>query len=246
MKPNKKIIEYFLIILLVFDLIFFFILFVSKKITTKSFLKEATLSFDFKEYLLNDEIIKKGIDNYKYPEDVFNYINNNEVLIIKNKFIDELEIENDSIKKILLNSFYEYEIRTKNNILNNLEYDIELFSNKFVSMINDYVKGYNFLNKISNSIIYSISLISSIILSISLLIIDKNSLIKIIIILFSYSFIIYYFNNNFFMFKYIKNINLKLENAYIICFILSFVLLLIYMFNFFRKFLRNQRIKGYM
>jgi len=234
----------------VLDLIFFSFLLISKKITTKSFLKETVTSFNFNDYLINDEIISSGIKNYNYPKEVFNYIDNNKVLIIKNKIIDDLEISENSIKDLLINSLYEYENRTNYEIKDNIENDINLFSNNFVKMISDYSLTYNFLNKISNSIFYPISLISSIVIILLILFIDKDGIKKISIILFCYSFILYYFNNNLFkisnLFKYKKNNNIGLEKEYIVCFIFSFVLLLIYMCNLFRKFLRNQRIKGYL
>ena len=253
MKLNKKVIVYSLIVLLVLDLIFFSFLLVSKKITSKSFITESTINFDFKEYLLNDEVIKSGIDNFKYPKEVFDYIDNNKVLNVKNKFIDNLYVNEDDIKEVLTDSYYEFENRTTYELNDDIKTDIEKFSTNFSNKFVDYSRIYNLCYNISNSILYSILLILSIIFLILLIVIDKkNGLKKSFIILLSYSFVIYYINYNFFkissnnVFKYVKNVNLEFERIYIICFISSFVLLLIYVLNLLKRFLRDQRIKEYL
>ena len=248
MKLNKKLVRWILIILLIFNLFFFSFLLISKKITTKSFIKECTINFDFKEYLLNDDVISNGIRNYNYPKEVFDYIDNNQILNIKNKYIDNLTIDKDLVKEVLINSFYEYESRTNYEIKDNLDNDIELFSNNFSYKFNNFSNIINFLSKVSNSL-YSISLFCLLLILMILIIIEKKNLLNISIFMLCYSFILYYLSYNFFKitnsFKYIKNININLEKEYIICFIFSFVLLLIYVIYYLKKFLRDQRIKGY-
>ena len=259
MKLNKPIITICIIILLVVDLIFFSFLSFGKTIKDEKIIDEVVQSFDFKSYLLDDEVISKSIDNYNYPKEVFDYLDDLKINIIKKKFVNNLIKREDylvlkqDIKELMTNSVYEYEVRNQKDILSYVSNDIDNFSSRIeeyfdTNFVNEYYSVYN----ISSGIIYYISL-SFIIISIALIIIleKRNGFLISSIILIVYSFFIYYVNKNPFevglrsLFKYFDNVSFHLDNLYIICFILGFVLLLIYIVKFLRKVARDIRISSY-
>ena len=259
MKLNKPIITICIIILLVVDLIFFSFLSFGKKIKDEKLINEMVESFDFKKYLLDDDIISNSIDNYNYPKEVFDYLDNLQINKVKKKFINNLLHEENNlvlkqdIKEILDNSVYEYEYRSQGDIYGFVANDIDTYSTKMEDEYNiDFVNRYNTLYSISSGILYYISLLF-IIISISLIIVfeKRNGFLISSIILIVYSFLIYYVNKNVLeigfksIFKYFKNVSLHLDNLYIICFILGFVLLLIYIVKLLRKLARDIRISSY-
>ena len=259
MKLNKPIITICIIILLVVDLIFFSFLSFGRKIKDEKFVNEMVESFDFKEYLLDDKLISNSIDNYKYPKEVFDYLDDLQVNKVKKKFVNNLFKEENNlvlkqdIKEILDNSVYEYEYRSKSDTYSFVSNDIDSFSTKMEENFNkDFVNRYNTIYGISSGILYYISLII-ILVSISLIIVfeKRNGFLISSIILIVYSFLIYYVNKNVLeigfksLFKYFNNISLHLDNLYMICFILGFVLLLIYIVKYLIKLARDIRISSY-
>ena len=259
MKLNKPIITICIIILLVVDLIFFSFLFIGKKLSNNSFIKDTIQEFDFKEYLLDDEVIADSINNFKYPKEVFDYLDNNKINKAKKEFAnllikkEEQLINKEEIKDILDSSVFEYEYRSSSDTYSFVEEDIDYFSNKMEKDFNtNFVNEYYSVNKLSSGILYYISLILIITGLVFIIILEqRNGFLISSIILIIYSFLTYYINKNMFefgfnsVFKYFKKINLQMDNLYMICFILGFVLLLIYIVKSLRKMTREIRIKSY-
>ena len=259
MKLNKPIITIFIIILLVVDLIFFSFLYFGKKFNDKKFIDEIVEQFNFKSYFLNDDYISNKINNYNYPKEIFDYLDDLQIKnvkkIFKNNLInrEEILIQKEDIKEILDNSVFEYEYRNSEDVYNFVKDDIEYFSNKMEKDFNDnFVKEYYGIYDVCSGILYFISLGLIIIGIISILLIEKrNGFLITSIILILYSFLIYYINKNAFdigynsIIKYLNNINLQLDNLYMICFILAFVLLLIYIIQMLKKVARDIRISSY-
>ncbi len=259
MKLNKPIITICIIILLVVDLIFFSFLSFGKKLKDEKVINEIVESFNFKEYLLDDELISNSINNYNYPKEVFNYLDDLQINRVKKKYVDRLLkkdnflIQKQDIFDILSNSVYEYEFRNKSDIYNYVESDIDNFSTRMedsfdIDFINEYYGIYN----VSNGMLYLISLSLIIIGIIFIIIIEKkNGFLVSSIILIIYSFLIYYINKNALevgfgsLFKYFNKISFHLDSLYIICFIFSFVLLLIYIVKSLRRAAREIRLKSY-
>ena len=259
MKLNKPIITICIIILLVVNLIFFSFLSIGKNITNKKNLEELLQEFNFKEYVLNNETISNSISNYKYPKEVFNYMDEIKIKSIKNTFINNLYNRNEElinkndIKELLSNSVYEYEYKNKKDIYEYVIDDINSFSTNLhdrfsKSFVDDYYTAGGIVN-----VLYYISIALSIIfISIIIFIEKKNGLLASSIILILYSFFLFYMDRNLVnkgfmsLSKYFNKINLNLNTSYIICFILGFVLLLIYIVKRLKEFLRDLRIRSYM
>ena len=259
MKLNKPIITICIIILLVVDLIFFSFLSIGKNLKDKEFINDISQSFNFKEFLLDDETISNSINNYNYPKEVFDYLDEFQINKIKKKFTSRLLNKENSlllkqeIKEVLSNSVYEYEYRSQSDVYSYVIKDIEDFSERMEANFNiDFVNEYYGVYNISNGIIYYIALgffIVSIVLIISFE--KRNGFLISSIILIIYSFLIYYINKNALeigfrsLFKYFDNISFHLDNLYIICFIIGFVLLLIYIVKLSKKCAREIRISSY-
>lgn len=259
MKLNKPIITICIIILLVVNLIFFSFLSIGKEIGKKEVVKDIVEKFDFKEYLLNYELIQNDINNYKYPKEVFDYLDENKIKEVKNKFVDNLFekrdnlIDDSDIKSIINSSISEYENKTSSDISKLLEKSVNSFSLQLTNDFDsDFIDSYNLVRNISNGVLYYISIIISIV-SIALLIIFEkyNGILISSVTFMCYAFFVYYIGQNIFsksfnqLFKYFDNISLSMNNLHIICFILGFVLLLIYMIDKLKTFLRDVRIKSY-
>ena len=131
--------------------------------------------------------------------------------------------------------------------LGSVNEDIENFSYNFVNSFNvDLINFRDFFFFYSSDII----LISSIVLSLTFLILiiffeRYNGVLISSVIFLTYSFILYLFNSgnnlNLSNWKIFKNcqIFLNFDSAYIICFILGFVLLLIYISKLIRNLIKE-------
>ena len=258
MKLNKPLITICLIILLVINLIFFSFLSIGNNLSNREYINDIIEDFDFKEYLLNSYNIKKSIDEYKYPKEVFDYLNTLKIDELKKNIVDNLFDQNeylvdkDDIIEILNESVYEFESNRSKDIYSYVEKDIYNFSDIVSKKINkDFSDGYYTIEKISK-VFYSISIIISIsLISIIILMEKRNGFLISSIILAIYSFFVYYVNNYFLEFilkekmNYFDKLDLGLDNTYIICFILGFVLLLIYIVKTLRRFAREIRVSSY-
>lgn len=259
MKLNKPIISICIIIILIVDLIFFSFLSIARKTNDKEFMEEIALKFDFKKYLLNNDNIRYSIDNYKYSNTVFNYIDDLKVTIVKKKVVNNLfegkekVLDKSLIVEILNNSVYEYEYRENVDVVYYVHDDIEYFSGYLESKFNnEYADVYNSLRSFSSGAIYFISIgVAVVLLGLIIIIERKQGLLIDSITLLLYSFFIYYFNKHFLeigyrsLFKYFDNLELHLDDLYVICFIIGFILLLICIVDKIRKTLREKRINAY-
>jgi len=259
MKLNKPLITICLIIILAVNLIFFSFLSIGKKSGDKEYVTKIANSFNFKKYLLNNEIISTSINSYKYPKEVFDYLDNTKIKELKDKIINNLfDEKNIIIDKsdfifILSDSVYKYEYNKMNDIFLYVEDDINEFSASLENKINkELSKDYYNIKDFSCGFIYTLSILASIVIFTLIIMFEKKQGILISsIVLFVYSFFVFYINKYFISFgfknllKYFKNINLELDNLYIITFILSVILFIIYMIFVIKKVMRNIRISSY-
>lgn len=258
MKLNKPIITIVIIIILVINLIFFSFTLISKTLVKKDNLLTIVEHFNTKKYLLNNKTIKDSIDNYKYPKEVFNYIDNINLNKIKNDIVNNIYNDNDilidskDISYLLKNSVYEYESITNEIASNYVFDDIDYFAIDSSNYINNIIlqqfRTYIFF---SNNIFTYMSIILSIFLFSIIIIIEKrNGYLISSITLLTTTIVLYYLDNNIYTIipnikKYIdkvENTNIVLDNKYMICFILGFVLLLIYIISFIKKQMREYRL----
>ena len=259
MKLNKPIITTLIIIMLVVNLIFFSFLSIGKELGKKKVVNEIVDKFNFKDYLLDYDLIQSDINNFKYPKEVFDYLDLHKIKTIKEKFINNLLekkeplLEENDIKAVIYNSVNKYEEKTYTDITKMLEKSVDSFSLKLANDFNsDFNDGYHIVINISNSLLYYLSIIISITLIVLIIFFEKYNGVLISSITFMcYAFFVYYIGQNIFsksfnsFFKYFDNISLSINNNHIICFILGFVLLLIYMIKKLKCFLRDIRIKSY-
>lgn len=258
MKLNKPVITICLIILLAINLLFFSFLSIGNKLEEKEFVNSIINSFDFKDYLLKEDNISTSINNYRYPQEVFDYLDDIKIKEIKDKIINdlfdnkEMIIEKGDIKELLVDSVYEFQNNRNVDIFNYVSSDIESFSLTFSNKINgEFVKSFYDIRNFS-SWFYSITLLLTVIMIGLIIYFEKQKgLLISSIILMTYSFFAFYFNKYFlkFVFKnqsnYLKNVKLDLDSLYIISFIIGFIILIIYLIKVFKKVARDIRISSY-
>ncbi len=260
MRLKRPFITIMLIILLVLNLIFFSFVFMSRTVTNKEYIKEIIYKFDIRSYLNDNEDIKQNVDKYKYPIEVFDYIDEKSFKeILLNKLYDDKDYD----LKVELTNMFKKSIDKYDSLNNTDSYnyvcdDIESIVNKFSEYFDEYVlKTFNFIRFISNNSIFYFSIILSIVICGIIVFVERgNGILITSIILFLYSLFCYYINSNYYSiivsaigrsknFEYLKNYSFLLDKVYIICFILSFVLLLIYIIIFVRKKIKNRKMYLY-
>lgn len=263
MKLDKPIISILIVIVLVLDLIFFSFTQICKNIEKKEQIESLVDKFDIQKYIVENERIKESINNYKYPKEIFNYLDESNIKIIKKKFVtnlleekNELLLEED-VTYLIKNSIYEYENRTHEDALVFSEEDITFLSKELVTDSSEIVNVFNFFKVFTNSFIVLISFSLAVLLFVTLIILEKrNGLLLTSIILFGYTCFLFYLDSYFIRRVILNNQSLKyfnnvekmtcgLDIFYIICFILSFVLLLIYIIKYIRKAIREIRLNSY-
>ncbi len=263
MKLKKPIITIMLITFLVLDLIFFSFIFISRTVTSKDYVHDIVYKFDIKEYINNNQNIKNSIDNYKYPKEIFDYMDEEDINTFKDNFIHRLYGKNTiNIKEELTDLFKKtidkYDSKKEVDSYSYVSSDIEKITSEFDNYCNKYVFNiFDFLRLMSSNAIFYLSIIISIVLCVIIIYIEKSKgLIITAITLFLYSLFCYYLNSNCYSiimsimgknkhFEYLKDFSFFLNSVYIICFILSFVLLLIYMVIYIRKVIRNRKSNSY-
>ena len=256
MKLNKPKITTLIIVILVINLIFFSFTLISKALVNKDNITSIIDNYDFKEYILNNEVIKESINNYKYPKEVFNYIDDFNLKKLKKSMIDNLHnnkdiiLNKDDLSYLIKNSIYEYDVRTKENAYDLVISDIEYLVIDADNYFNDeIINQFNIFRFFSNDMFNMLSICISIILTFMLIIIEKrNGYLLGSIIMLSYTAIIFYLDKNILSIipnlgKYISNKQIiAIDNQYMICFILGFVLLLIYIISYLKKEMRDYRL----
>lgn len=261
MKLNKPVITITFIVLLLVNLIFFSLALLCKGLNTKENVKYILDNFNYKEYILEDINVNNSIDTYKYSNEVFDYIDKDKYEEIENKIIDNLFdkeetiIEENDIKELLTDSVNKYEIDKMIDTKGNAIEDIDNISSNIASTINkEFLLTYKVVNIVSSDlVVYSLLLVAIILVSVIILKEKRNGCLIGGISMLIYSFVAYSINNNLFNIiklddKYFNKFDkfvFKLDNFYMICFILSFVLLLIYIVLLIKKILRDKRINSY-
>ena len=254
MRLKRPIITISFIVILVICLIFFSFVLISNNYVKNNRIKEIIYNFNIKDYILNDSKILKSIKNYNYPKEVYNYIDNNEVYILKEKIYsrfnhhDKKLLNQKEVILILNNSIYEYENINLSDSIKMVNEDIEYINNKIIEFTNNRLNDYHtFFSILGKDILFYVFIIIIILIAILIIIIEgMNGVLICSISFFTFSLYIYYLNINFYRFfqsilendyfiNFLKRIFLLKEDVYIICFILSFVLLLIYIVNYFKK-----------
>ncbi len=264
MRLNKPVITIILIIVMAFSIVSFSLSLIGKALNNKKVLKPVINNFLFYNYVVKDENIINSINNYKYPIEVFDYINYKEVNNVKEEFIDnyimgkkEL-IDSSKIKKILKDSVNEYEIKNDIDTYGIVDNDIDSVSFKINDFFDEeFSQSSMFLKFFSSSTIMYLLIFIILGLSIGIIVLEKKTGLLICSIIFIfYSFLLYYINNNFFINKSLfsldnnyfydmEGITLKLDNTYMICFIFGFVLLLIYIVKLIKRYFLNLRLYSY-
>ncbi len=262
MKLNRPIFTIILIILLVIDLIFFSIVIIGKKVLDKNSIKDIVYSFNYKEYLKDNEIIKNSTNNYKYSFEIFDYIDDNEVKKIEDKFIDNIYLNKKTIEKediilILNNAVDKYEKDNLVDIHNYVDGDINKVSNKLSNIDEEFNIAFSFINKFVNSELVYIFLIFAIISIVLIIVFEHiNGCLINSITLILYSILMYYLKYNLYskihldnnVNKYFNDFSNKivdLDNVYAISFFLGFVFLLIYVIKLIRRMIRDIRLNSY-
>ena len=260
MKLNRPILTIILIILLVIDLIFFSVALIGQKVLNEEFLNEMIYDFDYIDYLKDNESIKNSVNNYKYSFDVFNYIDKEEVKEVENKVVDNILsnedtfIEYEDILQVLNNAVNKYEKINTVDIHEYIDDDIKEVAYELSnSFDNDSITGLHIVNGFVNSKIIYLFVIIAIVISTLIIIFEhiNGCLINSIIYLI-YSFAMYYLKYNFDFKVYIKNNEitiankvLPLDNIYVTCFVLGFVLLVIYVIKLIVKVVRDIKLNSY-
>lgn len=262
MKLNKPIFTIILIILLVIDLIFFSIVIIGKKSLDKDNIKDIVYSFNYKEYLKDNENIKESISKYNYSFEIFDYIDDNEVKRIEDKFIDNLysnkkPIEYEDILLILNNAVNKYEKDNLVDIHKYVDNDINEIARKISNTDEEFSLAFDFMNKFVNSKLIYIFLVIGILLITLIIVFEHiNGCLINSIILILYSILMYYLKYNIYSKVHLDdNINkyfigfsnriVDLDNIYVISFILGFVFLLLYVIKLIRRIVRDIRLNSY-
>ena len=261
MRLKKPVITITLIIILVICLIFFSFVLISNNYIRNEKIKEVIFNFNIKDYILKDSKILESINNYNYPKEVYNYIDNNEVYILKKKIYSRFNSNEKELLKqkeivlILNNSVFEYENINFSDSIEMVKEDIEYINNKIMDFTNNKLNNYHtFFSIIGKDVLFIGFIFITIFIAIMIIITERmNGIFICSVIFFSFSLYLYYLNINFYIFfqsisnnnyfiDYFKRIFLLKEDVYIVCFILSFVLLLIYMINYLKKIYKKMRL----
>lgn len=233
-----------------------------KNITNKDFLKEKKKDFDIVNYVKNRQYIKS---NNKYPKEVFDYIDMSEYNEVIDKMIDNLHndskilLDKESVSDMLFNAVREYDLNNDTDSIAYVKDDINRFSSELSYKLNNniIVGVVKTIVTLVNSVLYYFLFVAVFLLMFCIIYFEKrNGYIINAIIMLLYSIYLYYFNYMIIqntvvegnIYSYIKDVNkitLGLENFYIICFISSFILLLIYIIKYIRKIIRDAHIKSY-
>ena len=265
MNLRKPFITTILIVLLVIDFIFLSFFVSIKNISNKEYLSSVSKNFDIISYIKDRKYIIKSTENLEYPIDVYNYINIYNFHQLVDESIDnllagkKLIIDSTKLTNILTKSVSLYDLNNKSDSFSFVKDDIFRFSVEVSYRINNdgVVQIFKVALFLVNSFIYYIPFIIAIILSGLIIIYEKKEGILINgIIYIIYSFFLYYMNTHFIswmlksgsFYSYFRNMSdftLRLDNLYIICFIFSFVLLLIYSVLYLKRVIRNIRLSSY-
>ena len=252
-----------IILSIVLMLLTFFATF--KNLTNKEFLKQRAREFDIVEYVKNRGYVIEHSNSYKYPVEVFDYINIYDFNTLMDQSIDNLYNDKDTILDVskltdlLTKSVNLYDMNNNTDSLSFVKEDISRFSSEISYKLNNGVTVRlvkSFISFIHSLIYYLPTLIAISLFALIFWNEKKNGLLINAAILFLYSFVIYRLDYQILpmlvskgsFYSYINGldkITLGLERIYIVCFILSFILLLIYIVMRLKKTIKNIRKRPY-
>ena len=234
-------------------------------LTNKDFLKARAKDFDIVEFVKNRGYVVEHSDSYKYPVEVFNYINIYDFNTLMDQSIDNLFDNKDTILDVnkltdlLTKSVNLYDMNNNTDSLAFVKEDISRFSSEIAYKINNGVAVSlikTFISFMHSFVYYIPFLIAIALFGLIFWNEKKNGLLINAAILFFYSFVIYRLDYQMLpmlaskdsFYSYIVGLNkmtLGLDRIYIVCFILSFILLLIYIVMRLDKTIKNIRKKPY-
>lgn len=260
MRLNKPYISIILIVILVVDLVFFSLCAIGKSITNKKFLESIIDKFSFYNYVITNESVKNSIDSYRYPIEVYNFIDNNKVKELEDDFANNLIegekvlINKNKVIEILLESVNNYDSINDTSSIEYAKKDIDKVAEELNVFFDDSLKNtYNFFKLFAMDFVLLITIVIGISIIVSVIIFERENAYLLLFIIFGlFSYILYDFNGNFLKNNWSNNefldlsgVTFMLDYSYIVCFILSFVLLLMYITKLIRNHLRDMRIKPY-
>ena len=261
-KPIKTTV---FIVLLALDLIIFSFFLASKNVLNKEYLSSKVKDFSFISYVKERDYINTEVRAFKYPIEVFDYIDMDEFYKVMDGSIDKLLesktplLDGNEIVRILEDSVNKYDQEHDSDSLRFAKDDINRVSTEFAYKLNN--DGLVCIVKImvfcSSGIIFYIPILIAILLSVYICLDEKregfliNGIVYIVYSLYLYLLNIRFINGlvrNGSIYTYFdgfKSYTFKLEPALIICFILGFVLLLIYIGMYIKKLIRDVRLHSY-
>lgn len=261
MKLKNKVLSISLMILCFIFIIIFSLLVVGRNNFNKDNIKESFDSFNYVEYINNNEQIKYLINSFIMPSKTLEYIDSHDVSMIVNNSIDKLYsddsiiVDNSDIYNLIIDAVKKYDSEHFSSLSVNINDNIINCSDDIYKDINDTnnISAYRFLYSISNSYGFYIILVIILLLLILLVIAETwNGFLFSGVILVICSVIIYYMRlsyvNTFFanikIFKYIDIIN-NINNICVIIFLIGLVLLMVYVVYLIKRLLYKIRLYSY-
>ena len=261
-KPFKTTI---VMILLGIDLLILSLFVSAKNTTSKDFLKSTVRDFNIVEYVKDKSFVLEHSKGYKYPLEVFNYINVYDFNSLMDKAIDNLYdqkkpiISNTEISNLLSKSVSVYDVNNRTDSMKFVKDDINRLSTEISYDLNGNVlmSIVRIILSLLYSVIYYIPFVLVILFFILIVIFEKrNGFLICGVTSFVYSFYLYFINTRLVksvaarggFFSYIENIDkmtLKLDLLYILFFIVSFIFLFTFIIMYLRKMVRDIRLKSY-
>ncbi len=265
MNLKKPFITTLFIVLLVIDFLFLSFLVSIKNISSKEYLNEKIKDFDIKRYVKDRDYIIESANNFRYPIEVFDYIDVNKFQEIGYEAVDNLidrkkiVLDSEKLSGLLYDSVSVYDEENNADSYVHVKKDIQRFATEIAYKINNdsVVSLLKATLIIVNSVFYFIPYLIAIALTALIIYFEKKKGLLITGIAYViYSFYLYYFNNyfirrlyvegNFYSyFKGFKKYTFNLDNLYIICFLVGFVLLLIWTVFYIIKVVRKIKVNSY-
>ena len=253
------------IVLLVIDLIFLSFLVSLKNVSNKDYLVSKIKDFDIVRYVKERDYIIESTNNLRYPIEIYNYIdvdtfNKIGEEAVNNIFSGEKNIlESEKLTNLLKKSIDYYDAENNADSISHAKKDLQRFSTEVSYKINNdsVVKLLKFSTVVTNSFVYVIPYLIAIIFTTLIIVFEKKKGLLIGGVTYIlYSLYLYYFDNNFIRrlyvegnfysyFKGFKKYTFNLNTLYTICFILGFVLLLIWTIFYIKKVVRRVKVSSY-
>ena len=253
------------IVLLVIDLIFLSFLVSLKHVANKDYMVSKIKDFDIVRYVKERDYIIESTNNLRYPIEVYNYINVDNFNNIGEEAVDNLFagkkpiLESAKFTSLLKQSIDYYDAANNADSMEHVKKDVQRFSTEVSYKINNdsVVKLLKASTIVTNTFVYFIPYLIAITFTALIIVYEKKKGLLIGGITYMiYSFYVYYFDKNFIRrlysegnfysyFKGFKKYTFNLNTLYTICFILGFVLLLIWTIFYIKKTVRRVKVSSY-